>query len=485
MLKILDRYIIKTFFGPFFFIFSVLFFIFIVNIIWVQLGQFMGKGLSYWQIIKLLFYLGVSVISMVLPLTILLASIMSFGEFGERYELAAMKAAGISLTRVMVPLLGVTTVMAVMLYFFSNNIIPDFQRKAKNMLFNIAQTKPALNFTPGQFIDQIPGYMVKFDKIYGENDENIEGIFVHRKATTYENQQSIVAERGKFVPAVNKNYLKLVLYNGYVFDDNFAGKGEAVRLKQPDQAIKFDTLVSHFDVSEIINKAIEEEQITDDYRFQTYNQLNKTIDSNKKENDKFFTTVTTDVLNQTNTVVSYMDKTNKAKTPAKLQMKLDTIKTDKKMEMIYNAYNRLDNLKSMLDGKTNDFKPNIKYFSKVVIYQQRILSYSFTCIIFFLIGASLGSIIRKGGMGVPVIIAIVIFIIFYVINVGMENMAWSGKLNPYLAAWLPNMILFPFGVIMTYKALTDSQLFDAEKYKAFLKPITKRFSKNKEHKRYQ
>lgn len=485
MLKILDRYIIKTFFGPFFFIFSVLFFIFIVNIIWVQLGQFMGKGLSYWQILKLLFYLGVSVISMVLPLTILLASIMSFGEFGERYELAAMKAAGISLTRVMLPLLGVTALLSIMLFFFSNNIIPDFQRKAKNMLFNIAQTKPALNFTPGQFIDQIPGYMVKFDKIQGDNGQNIEGVFIHKKASTFENQQSIVAEKGKFIPASNKNYLKLVLYNGYVFEDNFAGKGENVRLKQPDQAIKFDTLVSHFDISEIINKAIEEEQITDDYRFQTFNKLNKTIDLNKKDNERFFTTITGDVINQTNSVVSYMDKNNKSKAPVKQQLKLDTVKSPKKMEIIYNAYNRLENLKSTLDGKTNDFKPNIKYFSKIVIYQQRILTYSFTCIIFFLIGASLGSIIRKGGMGLPVIIAIVIFIIFYVINVGMENLAWSGVLNPYLAAWLPNIILFPFGVIMTYKALTDSQLFDAEKYKALLKPITKRFSKNKEHQRYQ
>lgn len=422
---------------------------------------------------------------MVLPLTILLASIMSFGEFGERYELAAMKAAGISLTRVMVPLLGVTTLLSIMLFFFSNNIIPDFQRKAKNMLFNIAQTKPALNFTPGQFIDQIPGYMVKFDKIQGENGENIEGVFIHRKASTFENQQSIVAEKGKFIPAANKNYLKLVLYNGYVFEDNFAGKGENVRLKQPDQAIKFDTLVSHFDISEIINKAIEEEQITDDYRFQTFNQLNKTIDLNKKDNDKFFTSVTSDVLNQTSSVVTYMDKNNKSKAPVKQQLKLDTVKGSKKMEIIYNAYTRIDNLKTTLDGKTNDFRPNVKYFSKIVIYQQRILSYSFTCIIFFLIGASLGSIIRKGGMGLPVIIAIVIFIIFYVINVGMENLAWAGTINPYLAAWLPNMILFPFGVIMTYKALTDSQLFDAEKYKALLKPITKRFSKNKEHKRYQ
>jgi lipopolysaccharide export system permease protein len=484
MLKILDRYIIKTFFGPFFFIFSVLFFIFIVNIIWVQLGQFMGKGLSYWQILKLLFYLGVSVISMVLPLTILLASIMSFGEFGERYELAAMKAAGISLTRVMVPLLGVATILSIMLYFFSNNIIPDFQRKAKNMLFNIAQTKPALNFTPGQFIDQIPGYMVKFDKIYGENGENIEGVFVHRKASTYENQQSIVAEKGKFVPAANKNYLKLVLYNGYIFEDNFAGKGENAKVKQPDQAIKFDTLTSHFDVSEIINKAIEQEQITDDYRFQSYNELNTTIAKNKKENSKFFENINNDVLNQANPVVSYMDK-NKHKQAPKAQIKLDTVKSDKKLEMIYNAYNRLDNLKINAEGKRNDLAPNVKYYSKVVIYQQRIVTYSFTCIIFFLIGASLGSIIRKGGMGLPVIIAIVIFIIFYVINVGVENIAWTGKMNPYLAAWLPNIILFPFGVWMTYKALTDSQLFDAEKYKALLKPITQRFSKNKEHKRYQ
>ncbi|RXM52905.1 MULTISPECIES: LptF/LptG family permease [unclassified Chryseobacterium] len=485
MLKILDKYIIKTFFGPFFFIFSVLFFIFIVNIIWVQLGQFMGKGLSYWQILKLLFYLGVNVISMVLPLTILLASIMSFGEFGERYELAAMKAAGIPLTRVMAPLLGITTILAIMLFFFSNNIIPDFQRKAKNMLFNIAQTKPAINFTPGQFIDQIPGYLVKFDKIYGENGENIEGVFVHKKASTYDNQQSVVAEKGKFVPAANKNFLKLVLYNGYVFEDNFAGKGEAVRQKQPDQAIKFDTLVNHFDISELINKAIEKEQITDDYRFQTYNQLNSTIAVSKKENALFFKSIGTDVLNQANSVVAYMDQANKPKVAPKAQIKMDTVKSDKKLEMIYNSYTRLDNLKSTLEAKKNEFSTNVKYFSKIVIYQQRYISYSVTCLIFFLIGSSLGSIIRKGGMGLPVIIAIVIFIVFYVINVGVENMSWSGKMNPYLAAWLPNLILFPFGVWMTYKALTDSQLFDAEKYKVLFKPITKRFSKSKEHKRYQ
>ncbi|KFF01190.1 permease [Chryseobacterium formosense] len=484
MFKILDRYIIKTFFGPFLFIFSVLFFIFIVNIIWIQLGQFMGKGLTTLQIMKLLFYLGVSVVSMVLPLTILLASIMSFGELGERYELAAMKAAGISLTRVMMPLLGVTTVLAILLYFFSNNIIPDFQRKAKNMLFNIAQTKPALNFTPGQFIDQIPGFMVKFDKIKGEEGRDLEGIFIHKKASNFENQQTIVAEKGKFANAKNPKFMQLILYNGYVIEDSHAGKSDLVRAKQPDQTTKFDTLITHFDISELIDKAIEKEQITDDYRFETFTQLFKTIDKAKKDNTKTVDNISNDLISQTNAVVTYMDK-NKTKAPVKSQYKLDSIKGDKKLQILSNAYSRLDNLKANLDSKNKELDPSIKYFSKVVIYQQRILTYSFTCIIFFMIGASLGSIIRKGGMGVPVIIAIVIFIVFYVINVGFENVAWSGKMSPYLAAWLPNIILFPFGVWMTYKALTDSQLFDSEKYKAFFKPITRVFVKQKEHKRYQ
>jgi lipopolysaccharide export system permease protein len=162
---------------------------------------------------------------------------MTFGDFGERYELAAMKAAGISLTRIMLPLFGVTFIFSLFLFFFSNNIIPDFQRKAKNMLYNIAATKPALNFTPGQFIQQIPGYSAKFDKISGENGQNLEGIFIHKMANSFENQQSIIAEKGKFVPAANRNYLKLLLFNGHIYEDNISNLDYNQRLKQPDQSI--------------------------------------------------------------------------------------------------------------------------------------------------------------------------------------------------------------------------------------------------------
>lgn len=483
-MKLLDRYIIKTFFGPFLFIFSVLFFIFIVNIIWIQMSQFVGKGLSYWEIIKLLYYMGVSVVAMVLPLTILLASIMTFGDFGERYELAAMKAAGISLTRIMMPLFLTVCGLAFILFLFQNNITPNFQRKAKNMLYNIAATKPALNFKPGQFINQIPGYAVKFDKIEGEQGQNITGVFVHKVANIFDDQQTIVAEKGKFVSATDKNFLKLVLFNGYIYEDNLKNKDYNQRLKQPNQAIKFDTLVSHFDVSEIINKAIEKEQITDDYRFQTYNQINTTIDKKKKENETVFNSLSNSLISNTNNYVGYLEF-NKAKKKIEPQYDLEKVKKDRKLEALYAAYSKINALKSDKETKTPQINDIVKYQNKMIMYQQRIFSYSFTCIIFFLIGASLGSIIRKGGMGLPVVIAIVIFIIFYVLNLSVENLSWKGKMDPYLAAWLPNIVLFPFGVWLTYKALTDSQLFDIEKYRALFKPIIERFQKPKEHSRYQ
>lgn len=484
MIKKIDGYVIKTFFGPFVFIFSVLFFIFVVNIIWIRLAQFTGKGLSYWEILKLLSYLSALVVQLVLPLTILLSAIMTFGDFGERYELAAMKAAGISLTRIMLPLFLITFIFSIFLFFFSNNVIPDFQRKAKNMLYNIAATKPALNFTPGQFIQQIPGYSVKFDKISGENGENLEGVFIHKMANSYDNQQSIVAEKGKFVPADNRNYLKLVLFNGHIFEDNIGNVEYSQRLKQPDQAIKFDTMVSHFNISEIINKALESERITDDYSFQNFIELNSTIDKAKKENNNVLNNINSELINQTNSYVGYVGKV-KAKKPVTAVPRIDTLKKENKRELLYSAYNKIESVKQLSQNKSEQILGMHKYYSRIIIYQQRIFAYSVTCLIFFLIGSSLGSIIRKGGLGLPVVIAIVVFIIYYVVNLSVENLAWSGKMDPYLAAWLPNLILMPFGLWLTYKALTDSQLFDIEKYKALFKPLIARFSKNKEHVRYQ
>lgn len=484
MIKKLDQYIIKTFFGPFLFIFSVLFFIFMVNIVWIQLSQFTGKGLSTWEIFKFLFYLSVSVVKLVLPLTILLASIMTFGDFGERYELAAMKSAGISLTRVMMPLFATVSLLSLMLFFFSNNIIPDFQKKAKNMMYNIASSKPAINFTAGQFINSLPGASVKFDKIEGENGEHLDGVFIHKDANSFEDQRTIIAKKGEFVPAKNNNYLKLVLYNGYIFEDNIQDKDYMDRLRQPGQAVKFDSLIQHFDVSDVINKAIEEEKITDDYQFQTFNEIKKTVKKVKKDNTVSLNNISNEMVTTTNNFVSYLDKTKTHKKPVEA-FQLEKLKPDLKLKVLSDAYHKIEAEIAENKVKEGELTEMIKYFNKVIMYQQRIIAYSVTCIIFFLIGASLGSIIRKGGVGLPVIISICIFILFNTLNLTVENLTWKGSMNPYVAAWLPNAVLFPFGIWLTYKALTDSQVFDLEKYKALTKPLWSRFVQEQEHERYQ
>lgn len=484
-MKILDRYIIKTFFGPFLFIFSVLFFLFLVNVLWIQMGQYVGKGLTYWQISKLLFYTSASVVPLVLPLTILLASIMAFGNFGERYELAAMKAAGISLTRVMMPLFISVLGLAVVLFFFQNNIKPKSEKKAKNMFINIKMSKPALNFEEGRFINQIPGISVKFDKIWGENSENLEGVFIHKVTNSYEDQQAVVAKTGKFVPAENRNFLKLLLHNGYIYETNLKNKNYNERLKIPNQAIKFDTLVLHFDISSLINTDLEKEQITDDHTFKTYGEIKSSIPIRKKDNNEIIKGLSASLISNSNNYIYVIE--NSKNTPNKIesQYKLDTLKKEKQLEALHFAFRRIESQKNELNAKNDPVISVVKDYNKMIMHQQRFFAHPFTCIIFFLIGASLGSIIRKGGMGLPVVIAIVIFIINYVITLTVENFSWKGQLDPYLAAWLPNIILLPFGIWLTFKALTDSQLFDAEKYKALLKPIISKFQKNKEHNRYR
>lgn len=485
MFKILDRYIIKTFFGPFAFIFSVLFFIFIVNVVWTQLGQFMGKGLSYFEILRLLFYFGVGVVNLVMPLTILLASIMTFGEFGERYELAAMKAAGISLTRIMKPLLFIAVILSFILFLFSNNITPGFQKKAREMLFNIAQTRPALNFTAGQFIDQIPGFLVKFETKSGLNGEKLNGVYIHKKATAYENQQTIVAEKGllRENPA-NKNYLKLTLFHGYIHEEEIGNRDYSQRQKQPDQAIRFDTLTQLFDISAIINSAMAKQQVTNDPRFQNYTELNDAIAEYDKKNREAFHRINAELVSMASPYIITADTEMKKKPAPKRQMDLAKAPAPAQFSAINTAHSRLRDMQSALNSKQLEIAPLYDDFGHLVMYQQRILSYSFTCILFFLIGASLGSIIRKGGIGLPVVIAIVIFILFYLMNLSVENLAWDGTMNPWIATWIPNFILLPFAIWLTYAALTDSQLFDIEKYKALLKPLLKRFQK-KEHVRYQ
>ncbi len=487
MIKKLDWYIIRTFFGPFLFIFSVLMFIFVVQFAFTQMDKFIGKGLNLWDITKLLYYLGLDVIRLVLPLTILLSSIMTFGGFGERYELAAMKSAGISLARIMYPLFGFVVLMAVWLFYFCNTTLPENQRRARNMLINIAQTRPALNFEEGRFIKEMNPFSIKIGKKGGENDSEWNQVFIHKNASPFEDQQTIIAEKGVIVSKDNY-YLKLELYNGYIYQDQIKGKNQEELQRQPANDIKFDTLTQYFDISDLIKKSLDRESGGDNFRYKSFSQLNPYIDSIKTANTLYYKGVSDNGVTTLLGNTLPLDSLNYEDYEEKYPYNWSDQNEDTRFQLVRSAINQIETAKNELGARTPEIKAVGKFISKMIIWQHKnMISYSVTCIVFFLIGAPLGSIIRKGGVGMPVVVAIIIFIIFYVLGLYMENLAKNQVVNAYWASWIPNAIFLPLGIFLTLKSMRDSELFNIDKY---LEPIQKFFSKfkkkrNTEHSRYQ
>lgn len=486
MLKKLDWYTIKTYFGPFLFIFSVLFFIFMVQFAWQEMEKFAGKGLDMLTIFKLLFYLGLSVVQMVMPLTVLLAAIMTFGGFGERYELAAMKSTGISLSRIMLPLFLMVCLLSVGLYYFSDYVVPQSQKKARNMLINIARTKPAVNFEPGVFVMGIPGFSMKIGDKKGKDGQFVEDVFIHKDVNAFENQQTIVANNGIFEPADDQRFLRFSLFEGFIYEDEIHNKKRDELLKQPFRQIKFDTLVLYIDVSSLVEKAIEDEQVSDHYKFMNSKDLVQRIDT-LRMNDSINYGRIYDERYQTLLPKYYlMDSLSKNRDETIILPKMSSIDDDEKINLYKSAIAEIERDQNTYNITKVEISGRNKNYARHVLVMVRNYSNALMCIAFFLIGAPLGAIIRKGGVGMPVVVAIVIFILFYLVYMYSENLAKNGELDPYWASWLPVIVFFPMGLFFTYKAMTDSDIFDIESY---IKPFRKLFAifgnKNKEHARYQ
>ncbi|MBA5629459.1 LptF/LptG family permease [Moheibacter lacus] len=487
MFRKLDWYTVKTFLGPFFFIFSILFFIFIVQFAWQEMEKFAGKGLSWITIGELLLYLGINVIQLVLPLAILLGSIMTFGGLGERYELAAMKASGISLARILLPLFTIVSLMSIGLYFFGDHVMPYSQRKAKNLAYNIVKANPTLQLVEGAFIENIPGFSMKISQVSGEEKDQLKDVFIFQDGKFDEDKRTIVADHG----TLNRDkddirLLKMVLVDGNIYVDQIKGKNGQERKNQPNQAIKFDTLTQYIDISEILQKAMDEENIQDHYKFLNSNQLAKRIDSMQLDYQKYYDRIYTNNISKNIYGSGGMD-TIKISETDKLPHSLDKLSQPKQNQIIKEALEFIDREIDNYKYQGDEITGKVKLQAKQKLHFHRNFSYAFTCIVFFLIGAPLGAIVKKGGIGMPVVISIVIFVLYYIINFSSENMTKNGILHPTFAAWSANLIFFPIALVLFYKANNDSGLFNFSNYWDPIAKFFTRFRKQKEteHSRYQ
>ncbi|RNC89911.1 MAG: YjgP/YjgQ family permease [Allomuricauda sp.] len=478
-LQIIDRYILSRFLFNFFSSFAILMFIFIFQTIWLFIDDLAGKDLDIWIIGKFLLYYMPTLIDKVLPLTVLLSSILTFGTFAENYEFAAMKASGISLQKAMRSIVIFVILLGVGTFFLSNNVIPASEQKIFNMRRNIAKVKPAAVIVEGVFSDIEGSDMnIKVDKKSGEKDRLLDGVVIHQKNRSNINTTVIKAKDGELVSDEESDIIQLVLNDGNYYEERVP-KSNKEKKKYPFTRAKFDTYIKNIDVSSLNNQDFEQEtDITTD-KMKNIFRLNKDIDSLKDNNVKLvkafskniitrmgvFPLVIDDSVAAANNIV--IPKTETLTTP-KVEKTKDSIASAKdllavfpewqRLQLLSNAKNSIGGLLTTVRTKKKEMNKRYEVYNRHILSLHKKFAFAFSCIILFFVGAPLGAIIRKGGLGLPMVIAIVLFLTYHFIGVFADNSAKKGAINPMFGAWLSTLIMLPLGVYLTKRATADKGL---------------------------
>ncbi|QBZ98830.1 hypothetical protein GS03_02341 [Flavobacterium sangjuense] len=394
-----------------------------------------------------------SIIPLVLPLSVLLASIMTFGSLAENYEFAAMKSSGISLQRSMRTLIYFICILSVVAFIFANNVIPYAEYKFINFRRNIAQVKPAMAIAEGQF-SQVGSYNIKVEKKSGDNGRYLSGVTIHKLSNTGAGSNTVIkAKKGELVSSENSNTLKLVLRDGNYYEDIIPKKFED-RNKVPFAKSEFKTYVINIDLSKLNNTNLDEEQITNTNTMLTVGELRFTLDSLQKNYNKDMVSIAENInqrssMNSTNfTTGTNIPQINTANI-------LNNFSFSDKTQILRVASSNVDATNFTLESsrfELGDKQKNIN-LHWIALYDKFVIA--FACLLMFFIGAPLGAIIRKGGLGLPIVFAILIFIIFHFINTFGKKVAQQDEIAPFLGCWMSSFVLGPLAILLTKRATED------------------------------
>ncbi|MEP6261710.1 MAG: LptF/LptG family permease [Gillisia sp.] len=455
-MKILDRYILVSYLKTFFTVFVILMFIFVLQTIWLYIGELAGKDLDAGIIFKFLLYFSPRLVTLVLPLTILLSSIMTFGSFAENYEFAAMKSSGISLQRAMRSLTFFIVLVSLTAFFFANNVIPAAEFKSINLRKNIAQLKPAMAISEGIFND-VGDFNIKVEKKTGDNDQFLNDVIIHQKTLMGGNHTVIKANRGELVGSTESEILSLILQDGNYYDE-IQQNDPSKRLNKPFAKSSFEEYVINIDISSFNDVDMEDENFRNSQNMLKISELSQSIDSfstsYNEEMRKF-----ADVIYTRSGATQFNANFKPADTIAVIENTvLDFYDPDKSLQIVNLALGSVNSILSTVDMKKQEFRNNAKQLNKfeIALHEKYVLA--FACIVLFFVGAPLGAIIRKGGMGLPMVIAILVFLTYHFIGIFAKNSAQDGTMSPMLATWLSTLVMLPVGIFFTYRATTDQGL---------------------------
>jgi lipopolysaccharide export system permease protein len=475
--KKLDKLIIRAFVGPFVATFFITLLVLVMQFFWLYIDDFVGKGLDAGLIFEFIWYQSAVLVPLALPLAILLSSLMTFGNLGESFELVAIKAAGISLLRFMRPLFILTVFICGIAFLFSNYMIPVANLKSRTLLADIVYAKPAFDLKEGVFYDKIGGFAIKIGK-KESNDSVIRDVIVYEQTNPVQDN-FIIAKSGVMSVSEDKRFLVFNLKDGWRYqersDNSYSENTEYVRLGFKEYKKQFDLSSFQFvRTDDSVNKNSE--------RVMSMRQLDVAIDSLKKENSGVRKQLE-ETLYSMLTFTKYMtlDSAWRAAPAAPDSNKTATsfsrwLPDSARVVVAQRASGQINSLRTSLESTATNLKERERILRKHKIEWHRKIALSLACLVLFMIGAPLGSIIRKGGLGTPLIFAIVFFMVFYFSSTTGEKFAKENTLTPFTGMWLASFVLVPVGIFLTYKAMRDSQLFNKEFYARFVRILKRVFS---------
>ncbi len=467
MIKKLDILILRSFIGPFIVTFFVTLFVLVMQFFWLYMDELIGKGLGTWMIVQLLFYMSTTMVPLALPLGILLASIMTFGNMGENFELVAIKSAGISLLRFMRPLLIFIIFIGGLAFLFNNNVIPFANLKALSLLYDLRNSKPALNIRAGQFNKDIDGYSIRV----GEKDRDgktIRNVIIYDHSSGLGNDKVVIAKEGEMIPSPDKQFLIFRLKDGWRYDEDFKnnnGINKQIRMY-------FERWDKVFDLSSFRLSRTNEDLFKDAYQMMDVAQLNDRIDSI----GRYFKRLENNINIYVGPAITYLSNGNdrevllKKIATQKAAVKrydstfLEVVPDSLKLPVLQQAVSQAKNTEGLLGVSAFERKLQTENFLKFNVEWHRKFTLSFACVLLFLIGAPLGAIIRKGGLGMPLVIAVVFFVVFHIISITGEKLAKTGAMEPWAGMWMATAMLLPMAFILINQARNDSQIFSKEWY---------------------
>lgn len=452
-MKIVDQYILSSFVKSFLSVFTILYFIFVLQGVWVYIEELAGKDLDLFTVARFLFYYSPRMISMVLPLSVLLASIMTFGSFAENYEFAAMKSAGISLQRTMrsptIFILGLSLIS----FWFVNDVAPKSEYKFVNMRRDIIQAKPAMAIAPGQFND-LGKISLKVDEKTGKKGEDLENVTIHIKSDIGTVNRTVIrSEEGQLESDDAANLLNLHLLDGNYYED-VATKSFEQQQRMPFAKAHFEKYTIVVDLSQF---EVEEnnDEINSTAKMMNVSQLKTAMDSLGTNLSREINSQTENVAVRTENPI-FQSRPNQTVITVDTEEKFVETETEQRLGQIFRtAANNTENIKFSVQNNIERNENQLKEINFHEHVLQNKFALAFSCMLMFFIGAPLGAIIRKGGVGLPMVFAVIIFITYHFVNTFGYKLAQENVLSGWFGAWVGTFTLLPLAVNFSYKATRD------------------------------